>query len=182
MAIFVIDTIKPKNNGSFRIMETMDIDHKGQDLQTVLESLDAKLEQVVADVEGSSTNIEIDVFDNVLCWRIGENEWKPLYDFSNVSGGGDVNEGEVYVGPDEPTDPNIKVWIRTNTGDDTVDTEIIEVPTKVSEIENDMGYITLSDLRNKLRLALSGDLLMLTYDGVMINSVNMNRIIDAVKK
>jgi hypothetical protein len=41
----------------------------------------------------------------------------------------------VYVGAEEPTDEAIKVWIDLTE-------EADKIPTKISELENDSGFIT----------------------------------------
>lgn len=40
MAIELISKIKPKNNGGFKLVDTMDIDHKGKGLDEVIASLE----------------------------------------------------------------------------------------------------------------------------------------------
>lgn len=48
---------------------------------------------------------------------------------------GDTGESGVYVGPNEPTNPEKDVWIDTDDG------EIVVIPTKTSDLINDSGFI-----------------------------------------
>ena len=43
MPIFIIDKLKPKNGGTFKLMDTLDINHKGYELEDFLDSLETKL-------------------------------------------------------------------------------------------------------------------------------------------
>lgn len=183
MAIFIIDKLKPKNNAAFTIMDTMDIDHHGENLEYVIDALDDKINTLIEEGPVKSGEIEMDIFENILCWRQGEEQWKPLFDFSNMAGGGDVSDSEVYVGPDEPTDPNVKVWIKTPTEGETDEDipEVVGIPTKVSELENDKGFISVKELKENLKFTLTDQMLMLVYDGTMLNGISLKRLKEALK-
>lgn len=48
---------------------------------------------------------------------------------------GDTGDSGVFIGPDQPTNPDKDVWIDTN------DSETVEIPTKTSDLINDSGFI-----------------------------------------
>lgn len=43
MPVFIIDKLKPKNNGTFKLMDTLDINHKGYNLEDYIDDIDNRL-------------------------------------------------------------------------------------------------------------------------------------------
>ena len=172
MPVFIIDKLKPKNNGSFKLMDTLDINHKGYDLEDFLDNLNSKLTEIIESLPANTKLLEMEVIDNWICWKYvteDETQWRQLLDISNIVNGG-VNE--VYVGNQEPTDPNIKIWIDTTESSDTEE-DFIKIPTKLSELEDNMGFITLDDLKENLKILKSGSSILIKYGDTTISSTEV---------
>lgn len=52
-----------------------------------------------------------------------------------------------YIGPEKPEDENISVWIDT---DGNPDGDLSVIPTKVSQLQNDAGYTTSTEVDGKI--------------------------------
>ena len=169
MPVFIIDKLKPKNNGVFKLMDTLDINHKGYSLEDFLNNIDTKLEDITNNVSNSRL-VQIENRNDHLVWKYADEDdsaWRELYDFSNSS----ISSNEIYVGNTAPENEDIKMWIDTSEGDDN---NVIEIPTKVSELENDMVYISKKDL-SKFSLSTNDakTIIFLNYDGNSIASVSI---------
>ena len=155
MPIFIIDKLKPKNGGTFKLMDTLDINHKGYELEDFLDSLENKLNDFIDSLPDQVKTVEIQNFDNVLKWKYtneDDSAWRELIDLSEAAS----KKKEVYVGDEEPTDPDVTIWVDTaNKEDPSADT--INIPTKMSELENDKDFISLKDLKENLSLGFSED-------------------------
>jgi len=161
MPIFIIDKLKPKNGGTFKLMDTLDINHKGYELEDFLDSLENKLNDLVETLPDKVKTIEIQNFDGVLKWRYtSDSEWTELIDLT-----GATTKKEVYVGDQEPTDENVQIWVDTSQKDPSEDSNVINIPTKMSDLENDKDYVSIQDLKDNLSLGLSddGDNIVLKY-------------------
>lgn len=161
MPIFIIDKLKPKNGGTFKLMDTLDINHKGYELEDFLDSLETKLNNLVDTLPEKVKTIEIQNFDGVLKWRYtSDAEWTELIDLT-----GATTKKEVYVGDQEPTDESVQIWVDTSKKDPDQDQNVIHIPTKMSDLENDKDYVSIKDLKENLSLTLSedGDNIVLKY-------------------
>ncbi|MDD3121928.1 MAG: hypothetical protein PHC62_00265 [Candidatus Izemoplasmatales bacterium] len=168
MAIFIIDKLKPKNNGAFRLMDTLDIDHRGYELKDWLDALEFKLEDLMNHIPSDTTFIEIENQDGVIVWKYkNETEWRVLIDLNQFG------KEEVYIGKNEPQDQDVKVWF--HTPDDEIEEEEFMIPEKVSELENDSNYITLNDLKDKLRIRQTNSkTYSLLYDDITLSEFTVN--------
>lgn len=179
MSVFIIDKLKPKNNGTFKLIDTLDIDHKGYELEDFLDNLETKLNDAIDSMATEARVVEMEVVDDWICWKYtteDETQWRQLFDLSNYSSSGDnVQSTEIYVGDTEPEDQNVKMWIDTSTteGDETDD--YIEIPTKLSELENNMGFISLDELKSNLTLQKSeaGDQIALMYSETVLSTIDL---------
>lgn len=173
MPVFIIDKIKPKNNGVFKLMDTLDINHKGYELEDFLDNLETKLNQVITDLPSETKDIEMDVVNNWICWKYtneDETKWRQLIDVSNL-GSGQSNSTEIYVGNTEPEDEDVKMWVDTSASED--ESNVIEIPTKTSELENDMNFITLNTLLSNLSIEKIDNAINLKYGEQIISSINL---------
>lgn len=153
MPIFIIDKLKPKNGGTFKLMDTLDINHKEYELEDFLDSLETKLNNLVDTLPEKVKTIEIQNFDGVLKWRYtSDAEWTELIDLT-----GATTKKEVYVGDQEPTDESVQIWVDTSKKDPDQDQNVINIPTKMSDLENDKDYVSIKDLKENLSLTLSED-------------------------
>lgn len=164
MPIFIIDKLKPKNGGTFKLMDTLDINHKGYELEDFLDSLENKLNDLIDGLPEQVKTIEIQNFEGVLKWKYtseADSEWRVLIDLTDASS----KKKEVYVGDQEPTDENVTIWVDTTKKDPSQDENVINIPTKMSELENDKDYVSIQDLKENLSLGLSddGDNIVLKY-------------------
>lgn len=177
MPVFIIDKLKPKNNGVFKLMDTLDINHKGYELEDWLDSLENKLEEVINQTPSDQKMIELENRDGHIMWKYTDEDdsaWRELIDLSDIGGGGGVpgvDSDEIYIGPTEPEDQSIKMWVDTSEDDEEGD--VIEIPTKVSELENDMNYITITDLKEKLSISKSDNTLSIYYDNELISQTQL---------
>ena len=175
MPVFIIDKLKPKNNGAFKLIDTLDINHKGYNLEDYIDDIDNRLEQITSDIESSNRLVEIENFNNVLKWRYtdeDDNSWRELIDLTEVMES--ARKDEIHIGDSEPTDSNIKLWIDNQDDLSNMNEEDLYIPTKMSELENDNNTITLNDLRNNLRLTKEGDSIVLSYNGVVLSLMQLN--------
>lgn len=176
MPIFIIDKLKPKNNGAFKLMDTLDINHKNYNLESYLDSIDKILDDIINNAAGQKL-LEMEVVDNWLSWRyVGDEEWNRVLDIDSLgSGGSEIGGNEIYVGKEEPTDQNIKMWIDTSTPIEVDDGEYIAVPTKLSELENNMEFISVTDLKNNLKITKSesGSEIILSYNDFEISRISL---------
>ena len=181
MPVFIIDKLKPKNNGTFKLIETLDIDHKGYELGDFLDSLESKLNSVIENIGSEAKVVEMELVDDWICWKYtteDETAWRQLFDLSSYSSSGTTTASEIYVGDTEPTDENIKMWIDTSSSsseDDTESDDYIEIPTKLSELENNMGFITVDDLIANLSMKKSDDgtQVILAYGENIISTIDI---------
>lgn len=179
MPVFIIDKLKPKNNGTFKLIDTLDINHKGYDLEDFLDDLELKLNNVIDNIDTNARVVEMDVVNNWICWKYtteDETQWKQLFDLSLISGSGGgstTNSSEIYIGDTEPTDENIKMWIDTSSSDETGD--YVEIPTKVSELVNDMNFVSKDDIINNFSLTKSEDdrQIILKYGETTISTIDL---------
>lgn len=178
MPVFIIDKLKPKNNGTFKLMDTLDINHKGYDLESFINSLEIKLNDAINNMSTEARVVEMDVVDNWICWKYtteNDTQWRQIFDLSVVSGGSEpvTTSSEIYVGSTEPVDQNVKMWIDTSSEED--DNGVIEIPTKLSELENNMGYISTNNLISNLSLQKSEDdkQIVLKYGETIISTINI---------
>lgn len=173
MPVFIIDKLKPKNNGVFKLMDTLDINHKGYELEDWLDALESKLNEFVEQNPGSGKLVEMENQNGHIMWKYtdeDEDAWRELIDLSNIGGGG-ISSSEIYVGPTEPEDDSIKMWV--DTSDDEEDEGVIEIPTKTSELENDMEFVRLEELKSKLKMMKSDNKIILMYDNVAMSEVEL---------
>lgn len=177
MPIFIIDKLKPKNNGVFKLMDTLDINHKGYELEDWLDALENKLNELVEQSPGSYKLVELENHNGHIVWKYtdeDEDAWRELIDLSNIGGGGTgPTSSEIYVGPTEPEDPSIKMWVDTSETEE--DEEFIKIPTKLSEMENNMNFITTDELKQNLKINKSpdGSKLVLYYNNELISEVEI---------
>src|SRR5699024_11557260 len=99
-------------------------------------SSDHKLEEVINQTPSSQKMIELENRDGHIMWKYTDEDdsaWRELIDLSDIGGGvPGVDSDEIYIGPTEPEDQSIKVWVDTSEDDEEGD--VIEIPTKVSEL------------------------------------------------
>lgn len=179
MAVFIIDKLKPKNNGTFKLIETLDIDHKGYELKDFLDNLEIKLNSAIENMESEAKVVEMELVDDWICWKYtteDETAWRQLFDLSSYSSSGTATS-EIYVGDVEPADENIKMWIDTSSssGDNPSNDDYIEIPTKLSELENNMGFISANDLIAHLSMKKSDDgtQVILAYGETVISTIDI---------
>ena len=171
MPIFIIDKLKPKNGGTFKLMDTLDINHKEYELEDFLDSLETKLNNLVDTLPEKVKTIEIQNFDGVLKWRYtSDAEWTELIDLT-----GATTKKEVYVGDQEPTDESVQIWVDTSKKDPGQDQNVIHIPTKMSDLENDKDYISIKDLKENLSLTLSedGGNIVLKYKEEILSTISI---------
>lgn len=180
MPVFIIDKLKPKNNGTFKLIETLDIDHKGYELEDFLDNLETKLNDAINTMTTEARVVEMEVVNDWICWKYtteDETQWRQLFDLSNYSStpGDTVQSTEIYVGDTEPEDQNVKMWIDTSTTEDDETDDYIAIPTKLSELENNMGFISLNDLISNLSLQKSdsGDQISIKYGETVISTIDI---------
>ena len=63
------------------------------------------------------------------------------------------------------------MWVDTSEDDEEGD--VIEIPTKVSELENDVNYITITDLKEKLSISKSDNTLSIYYDNELVSQTQL---------
>ena len=171
MPVFIIDKLKPKNNGVFKLMDTLNIEHKGYDLESYIDSLEHRLEEITNN-PSDNLLLEVECVDHCLLWKYAnedEDSWKVLIDLDEID--------EVYVGSTKPTNENIKLWIDTSEKQGEEPTELI-IPTKLSELENNMDFITPSILRQNLSLERTEGKILLKYGDDIIGLVTINKEAD----
>ena len=134
--------------------------------------LENKLNDLVDTLPDKVTTIEIQNFDGVLKWRYtSDSEWTELIDLTGAS-----TKKEVYVGDQEPTDENVQIWVDTSNKEPSGDTGTINIPTKMSDLENDKDYVSIQDLKDNLSLGLSddGDNIVLKYKDETLLTISIN--------
>ena len=134
-----------------------------------------KLEEVINQTPSSQKMIELENRDGHIMWKYTDEDdsaWRELIDLSDIGGGvPGVDSDEIYIGPTEPEDQSIKMWVDTSEDDEEGD--VIEIPTKVSELENDMNYITITDLKEKLSISKSDNTLSIYYDNELVSQTQL---------
>ena len=178
MPVFIIDKLKPKNNGTFKLIDTLDINHKGYELEDFLDDLELKLNNVIDSIDTNARVVEMDVVNDWICWKYtteDETQWKQLFDLSSISGSGGVTvtkSSEIYVGDTEPSDENLKMWVDTSSDESG---DYVEIPTKVSELTNDMNFVSKDDIINNFSLTKSEDdkQIILKYGETTISTIDL---------
>lgn len=141
MAIELISTIKPKNNGSFPIVESNDIKGGYYSVENVQERDNIPLGRRLA---------------GMLCYVKGDKIYKlddtlQTWEEFTVAGTGEVKSNEIWIGTTPPTIEGIKIWIDTSdeTLDETFSSSVIDefkniltsLTNRVIQLEKEVEYL-----------------------------------------
>lgn len=141
MAIELISTIKPKNNGSFPIVESNDIKGGYYSVENVQERDNIPLGRRLA---------------GMLCYVKGDKIYKlddtlQTWEEFTVAGTGEVKSNEIWIGTTPPTIEGIKIWVDTSdeTLDETFSSSVIDefkniltsLTNRVIQLEKEVEYL-----------------------------------------